>query len=123
MNVIDYLKKLKSTKIVIALIAVVMLCIGFFLGRIHQSAVVSLPKEQISTPVLQAEEGKIDLNSATQKELMSLPGIGEKTADAIISYREDVGGFLSVDELTAIKGLGEKKISAIKPYVTIGTKE
>ncbi|HHZ03513.1 helix-hairpin-helix domain-containing protein [Acetomicrobium hydrogeniformans] len=62
----------------------------------------------------------IDLNSATAEMLQSLPGIGSKTAQAILSYREDKGGFRSVEELLEVKGIGPKKMGKIRPLITVG---
>ncbi|NUQ80188.1 MAG: helix-hairpin-helix domain-containing protein [Bacteroidetes bacterium] len=58
---------------------------------------------------------KVNLNTATLAELMTLPGVGEKTAEAIIRYRTEAGWFQSAAELENIPGLGPKKISKILP--------
>lgn len=58
---------------------------------------------------------KVNLNTATRAELMTLPGVGEKTAEAIIRYRTETGLFQSASELENIPGLGPKKIEKILP--------
>lgn len=63
--------------------------------------------------------GPINLNTATALELTRLDGVGEVTAERIIAYREENGGFTMVEELLDINGIGEKKFSAIEPYVTV----
>ena len=62
---------------------------------------------------------KININTATAEELMTLNGIGEVTAAKIIEYREAYGGFLYIDELLNINGIGEKSLDRIRPYITL----
>lgn len=66
---------------------------------------------------------KININTATVEQLQTLKGIGEKTAMAIIEYRDSVGTFSSVSELTEVKGIGEKKLALISQDVIIEKKE
>lgn len=61
---------------------------------------------------------RIDINRADMNQLQSLPGIGPKTAGSIITYRKEKGFFRSVEELLKIKGIGPKKLEAIKDCVT-----
>lgn len=63
--------------------------------------------------------GKISLNTATAQELTTLTGVGEKTAQAIIAYRDTHGGFTSIDELQQVKGIGPAKFATISPNVTL----
>ena len=60
----------------------------------------------------------IELNSATKEELIRINGIGEVTADAIIEYAETIG-FNDVSDLLNVKGIGEKKLEKISPYVYV----
>ena len=73
-----------------------------------------------SPAVFASSGGKIDLNTATSAQLQELPGVGEKTADAIVKYRKDHGKFHSVDELLNVKGIGEKKLEKIRSHVKAG---
>ncbi len=61
----------------------------------------------------------VNINKADKEELMSLKGIGEKKAAAIIDYRTKHGKFKSIDELTHVKGIGEKMVATIKKEVTL----
>ncbi len=60
---------------------------------------------------------KIHLNTATAKDLQALPGIGQKTAETIIAYRQENGPFQTLDELAHIKGLGPKTLEKLQPYL------
>jgi competence protein ComEA len=63
--------------------------------------------------------GAVDINTATKADLMSLKGIGEKKADAIVAYRT-IHCFKDVHALTAVKGIGEKFIEKNKENLTAG---
>lgn len=67
----------------------------------------------------QAEDGKVDLNTATAEELMTLSGIGEAKAEAILRYREEHGGFQKVEELMEVEGIKEGVFHKIKEQVKI----
>ena len=62
---------------------------------------------------------KININTASFHELLLLPGVGEKTADEIIAYREENGDFSSVEDLQSVQGIGEKKMEALRERVTV----
>jgi competence protein ComEA len=62
----------------------------------------------------------IDLNVANVKELEELPGVGAVTAQRIVEMREKSGRFKRVEDLLAIRGISQKRLDAIRPYVTIG---
>jgi len=61
----------------------------------------------------------IDLNVANIKELQELPGVGAVTAQRIIDMRQKSGRFHRVEDLLAIRGISQKKLDAMRPYVTI----
>jgi competence protein ComEA len=64
----------------------------------------------------------INLNSATLEQLEALPGVGPKTAQLILEYRQKSGGFKKVEELMNIKGIGEKSFLKLKPMVVVTAK-
>lgn len=61
----------------------------------------------------------ININTATQEELETLPSIGEVRAQAILAYREEHGGFRTTDELMEVSGIGEKIFADIAPHITV----
>lgn len=65
------------------------------------------------------ESGLINLNTATAEQLMTLRGIGESKAEDILSYREQNGGFGSVEELMQIPGIKERVFEKIKDQITV----
>jgi competence ComEA-like helix-hairpin-helix protein len=64
----------------------------------------------------------LDLNRATAAQLVMLPGIGEVKAAAILAVRDSRGGFQSLDELEAVRGIGPSLASKLRPLVTISVK-
>ncbi|EFC90112.1 competence protein ComEA helix-hairpin-helix repeat protein [Dethiosulfovibrio peptidovorans DSM 11002] len=83
------------------------------------SSVTALSYAGTSTGSASERSGAVNLNSASSEELETLPGIGPKTAAAILSYREKIGPFRSVDELTKVKGIGPKKLETVRTLVTV----
>lgn len=81
----------------------------------HPSRKASNTAKKKATP----SQGSISLNSAHAAQLESLPGIGKVTAQKIIDYRAEHGRFSSIDELLAVKGIGPKKLEAIRPFVRL----
>jgi comEA protein len=74
--------------------------------------------DKIEKKILPSEKS-INLNSAGPEELVNLPGIGQKTAQKIIEYREKHKRFRNINELLEVKGIGESKLSKIKKYIYI----
>ncbi len=61
----------------------------------------------------------VNINTASKNELMTLSGIGESKAEAIISYREDNGSFKTIAELKNVSGIGDAMFERIKEHITI----
>ncbi|HVF53875.1 MAG TPA: helix-hairpin-helix domain-containing protein [Actinomycetota bacterium] len=61
----------------------------------------------------------VNLNTASPAELETIPGIGPTKAAAIVSYREEVGLFTSVDQILEVAGIGPATLDAIRPYIAI----
>ena len=60
------------------------------------------------------DDGLVNINTATAEELETLKGVGAATAEKIIADREANGPFKSIDDLTRVSGIGEKKLSAMR---------
>lgn len=61
----------------------------------------------------------VNLNKSTFEQLVTLKGIGQTKAQAIIAYRQQVGRFKSIDELTQVSGIGDKIVSQNKARLSI----
>jgi competence ComEA-like helix-hairpin-helix protein len=65
----------------------------------------------------------VDLNTAGEKALLTLPGIGPSTVKAILAHRAANGKFRSVDDLLQVKGIGPKKLEALRPFARVENTE
>ena len=63
--------------------------------------------------------GKVSINSATKEQLMTLSGVGESKASAIISYREENGGFKELEDIKKVSGIGDALYEKIKDNITL----
>lgn len=87
--------------------------LGGWAGKITESTPASAP---LSSPVdrpAKASSGKIDINTATKKELLEVPGIGAELAQRIIEARP----FDSADDLKRVSGIGDKNYDKFRPYI------
>ena len=75
-------------------------------------------EEPSSTPETTASK-IININTADLKTLQTLKGIGPTYAKRIIEYRQTNNGFDSIDELVNVKGIGEKRLENIRPYIKL----
>ena len=64
----------------------------------------------------------VNINTATQAQLESLPGLGAKAAERILEYRQKNGQFKKVEDLMNVKGIGEKSFLKLKPRLTVTDK-
>jgi competence protein ComEA len=70
-------------------------------------------------PASGAAAPMVNINTAAQSELETLPGVGPVTAQAILQWRTENGAFTAVDELLEVSGIGEATLAKIAPYVTL----
>ncbi len=64
-------------------------------------------------------EGVVNINKAASEELQLLPGIGEKTAQAITDYIKEHGEFAAVEDIKNVKGIGDKTFENIKDFLAV----
>ena len=61
----------------------------------------------------------VDLNRASERDLVALPGIGPAKAQAILTWRQRNGGFRKVEDLRRVKGFGRKTFARLRPYLLV----
>lgn len=65
------------------------------------------------------KDTKVSINTATVEELMTIDGIGESKAKAIVKYRETNGNFETIEEIKNVSGIGESTFEKFKDYITV----
>ena len=107
-------------KKLISLICSLSLLLMFISTGTALSAPKSSPAVNGKTAVSEsAVIEKVDINSADELQLETLPGVGPKMALRITEYRKVNGGFKSVDDLQNVKGIGPRLLEKIKPLVKV----
>lgn len=97
-----------------------LICGALFLVLVCLAAPSSLAQSADQPqPPPAAQKATVNLNSATVDQLETLPGIGRKTAERIVEFRQKNGGFKKIEELMNVKGIGEKSFLKIKPLITV----
>lgn len=87
---------------------------------IAPSAAVSSSPETTTKAAPSASGGLIDLNTATQEQLETLPGIGRELASRIIAYRQEYGPFVAKEQIMDVDGIGQGRYDKIEAYLTVG---
>ena len=68
-----------------------------------------------------APTGKVNLNTATLSQLEDLPGIGPALAARIVEHRQKNGSFKAVEDVMAVKGIGERNFAKIQGFLSVGS--
>ena len=101
---------MKNLTVILAIFVALTLCMPVSMSF------AAAKKEATAASVLQE---KININSATMDQLVTIPGIGKVTAERILSFREQNGKFTKLDDLLQIKGIGKKSLMKMSPYLSI----
>ena len=80
---------------------------------------ISQAQESGESPAGGESAKKVNLNTADAEELQTIPGIGAARAAAIISYREEAGGFGSIEDIQNVSGIKGKTFEKIEEYITV----
>ena len=111
---------------VLASLACLCLLLGFFLGSLHarsRSADASVLAKAPGEAVRALPPELVDINTADEELLQTLPGIGPALAERIVAYREEHGGFRYLYELTDVKGIGSSTFEALQGLITLNETE
>ncbi len=76
-------------------------------------------QERAPKPAPATAAAPVNLNTATVAQLETLPGIGLKTAERIIEYRQKNGGFKKIEDLMNVRGVGERSFLKLKAMITV----
>jgi competence protein ComEA len=74
----------------------------------------------VSADAAKAPAGKVNINTASAEQLASVPGVGPKLAARIVEHRQKSGAFKAVEDILAVKGIGEKSFAKMQPHFTLG---
>ena len=114
--------KITKTEWLLLGLTAVFLC-GLMALYAHDRAALAASSVETAREVPQEafmpELAPLDLNDASEEELAELPGIGEELARRIVTYREEHGPFMTVEELTEVSGIGQGKLAGLEGRVTV----
>jgi competence protein ComEA len=100
-------------------IATVVLAVLLLSPSAVKSSETVSPQDSSTPPAAAASSKKLDINRATLAELVAVPGIGSRTAQAIIDLRSKKGSFARLDELLEVRGIKEKKLAVLSSHLTV----
>jgi competence protein ComEA len=93
---------------------------GFAALGLALGALVQVPALGAPSAAAPSSGAIVDLNAASEQDLAAIPGIGDVMAKRIVDFRKENGPFRQVDDLLKVKGIGEKSLEKLRPYVSVG---
>ena len=100
----------------------VAMCLGLFVMAFPGNAPAAPAPGAFQSAEAEDQE-TVELNTATAAELRTLPGVGVRTAERIIEYREEHGGFERVEDIMNVRGIGEKTFLRLRPLIRVDEPE
>lgn len=89
---------------------------GQMIKILTEEEVLELEEETIQADV-DSSDGRVNINTASVTELMTLPGVGQSKAEAIVAYREEHGAFLAIEEVMNVTGIKEGVYNQMKDHI------
>lgn len=86
---------------------------------LKDEATLYVPTIQELSQSQSEDDGKVNINTASKEELMTLPGVGEAKAESILQYREENGSFKTIEDIMQISGIKEGLFAKIKDYIKV----
>lgn len=90
---------------------------GLGFAKATKSTIAEDVVSEKDNKVISESSGEININTADQQILTQIKGVGPSTAKKIVDYRKENGEFKSIDELIKVKGIGEKSLAKMRPYL------
>ena len=94
-------------------------CNGSSIINTDKEAEGNMQEESNDEKIMQNKEEKVNINTASKEELLTLSGIGDTKALAIIEYRNSNGGFSCIDDIKNVSGIGDSLFAKIKENITV----
>ncbi len=109
--------KLKNEKVIMILALVFSLILALY--NVYDFSDKTQRNAYSSSQAENYEVELVNINKADVESLCTLPGVGEKTAQEIISYREENGVFETIEEIKEVKGIGKQDFENLRPLITV----
>lgn len=103
-------------------LAIIQNADSYYLDNSDKSVSSTIPEPEIQNTMPaepEQSDNRININTASEEQLTTLKGIGPTKAKAIIDYRDSYGGFVALEEIMEVKGIGEGTYNKIKNFISL----